>query len=256
MVIIPFAKLSSSTIDYFVPSAESQYLGTQAMDFERLKYSEVIGMKIIPNLKCSQLQITMNQCFVSTHQDGLNILKIILEMHIPRIRKPHTPSAYAEQTARPTFRLKSNPYTFQSNLNLYYQTEASYNRTYTEMEKTNVFLDAIANDTRYTKAILDIRNLLPREISDNVPPEYRLGHIADTICNHSLVEKGVDLDAFYGEATQPHIKLTYAPYDDTEAAMYYINGKEKRLQRPHVQCTACKQYDHEAKSCNQLAKLS
>ena len=95
-----------------------------------------------------------------------------MEIHIPRIRKPHTPSAYVEQTAkRPTFRLKSNPYTFQSNLNLYYQTEAVYNRTYTEMEKTNVFLGAIANDTRYTKATLHVQNLLPREIGDVVPPE-------------------------------------------------------------------------------------
>ena len=110
-------------------------------------------------------------------------------MHIPRIQKPHTPSAYVEQSARSTFKLKSNPYTFQSDLNLYYQAEASYNRTYTEMEKTNVFLGAIANDTRYTKDTLDIRNLLPREIGDNVPPEYRLGHIADTIRNPSSVEK-------------------------------------------------------------------
>ena len=78
------------------------------MDFERLKYSEAIGMKIIPNLKCPQLQITMNQCFVSINQDGFNMLKTIMAMHILRIRKPHTPSAYVEQTAQPTFQLKSN----------------------------------------------------------------------------------------------------------------------------------------------------
>ena len=133
MSIVPFLKLSSSTIDYFVPSPETQSLGIQAMDFERLKYSEAIGMKIIPNLQCLQLQITMNQCFVSTNQDGYNMLKPILEMHIPRIHKPHTPSTYIEQTERPTFRVKSNPYTFQSDLNLYYQTEAAHNRKYTEM---------------------------------------------------------------------------------------------------------------------------
>ena len=86
MAIVPFAKLSSSTIDYFVPSVAAQYLGTQAMDLERRKCSEAIGMKIIPNLKCPQLQITMNQCFVSTHQGSCNMLKTILEMHIPRIR--------------------------------------------------------------------------------------------------------------------------------------------------------------------------
>ena len=148
MSIVPFSKLSSSTIDYFVPSPEAQSLGIQVMDFERLKYSEAIGMKIIPNLKCPQLQITMNQCFVSTNQDGYIMLKTILEMYIPRIRKPHTPSAYIEQTERPTFWVKSNPYTFQSDLNLYYQTEAAYNRKYTEMEKINVFLGVIAKDTR------------------------------------------------------------------------------------------------------------
>ena len=43
MVIVPFAKLSSSTIDYFVPSAAAQYLGTQAMDLMRLKYLEAIS---------------------------------------------------------------------------------------------------------------------------------------------------------------------------------------------------------------------
>ena len=150
----------------------------------------------------------MNQCFVSTNQDGYNMLKTILEMHIPRIRKPHTPSAFIEQTEHPTFQVKSNPYAFQSDLNLYYQTEAAYNRKYTEMEKTNVFLDAIANDIRYTKVTMDVRNLLPREIDDNVPPEYRLGNIADTIYNHSSADKGVGLDTFYGEVTQPHIKST------------------------------------------------
>ena len=60
MTIVPFAKLSSSTIDYFVPSAAAQYLDTEAMDIERLKYLEAIGMKIIQNIKCPQLQITIN----------------------------------------------------------------------------------------------------------------------------------------------------------------------------------------------------
>ena len=94
------------------------------------------------------------------------------------------------------------------------------------MEKTNIFLGAIANDTRYTKATLDVLNLLPREIEDISSPEYRLlGHIADTICNHSLVKIGVGLDAFYGEATQPHMKSTEALYDDMEAVIHRINGK-------------------------------
>ena len=250
MSIVPFAKLSFSTINYFVLSSKAQYLGTQVLDIERLKYSEAIGMKIIPNLKCPQLQITINQCFVSTHQDGFNMLKTIFEIYIPWIRKPHTPSAYVEQTAHSTFRLKSNTYTFPRGLNLYYETKALYDRTYTEMEKTNVFIGAIANDTQYTKAALDIRNLLPREIGDNVPPEYglghivdiicnhssvekdyRLGHIADTICSHSSVETGVGLDAFYGEATQLHIRSTEASYDDTEATIHQINGKRKETKK-------------------------
>ena len=98
------------------------------------------------------------------------------------------------------------------------------------MEKTNVFLEAIKNDTRYTKAtFLDVRNLLLREIGDNAPPEYRLGHIADTICNNPSLEKGVCLDALYGEATtQPHIKSTEAPYNDTEAAIHRVSGREKQ----------------------------
>ena len=123
------------------------------------------------------------------------------------------------------------------------------------MEKTNVFLGAIANDTRYTKATLDVQNLLPRKIDDNVPPEYRLGNIAEAICNHSSIEKGVELDAFYGEATQPHIKSTEAPSDDTEAAIHRVNIKRKHPKRPHIQCATCNQYGHEAKTCNQQAKL-
>ena len=118
------------------------------------------------------------------------------------------------------------------------------------MEKTNVFLDAIANDIRYTKVTMDVRNLLPREIDDNVPPEYRLGNIADTIYNHSSADKGVGLDTFYGEATQPHIKSTEAPCDDTEAAIQRVNEKEKCPKRAHVQCAACNQYRHEVKTCN------
>ena len=94
-----------------------------------------------------------------------------------------------------------------------------------------------------------------RKIEDNVPPEYRLGNIANTICNHSSVEKGVGLNAFYGEATQSRIKSTETPSDDTEAAIHRVNGKEKRPKRPHVQCAACNQYGHEAKTCDQLAKF-
>ena len=117
-------------------------------------------------------------------------------MHIPRIFKPHTSSSYIEQIERSIFRVKSNLYTFQSDLNSYYQTEAAYNRKYMEMEKTNAFLGAITNDTKYTKATLDIWNLFPQEIEDNVSPEYRLGNITDTVCNHSSAEKGVGLDTF------------------------------------------------------------
>ena len=87
------------------------------------------------------------------------------------------------------------------------------------MKKTNVFLETIEHDTRYTKATLDVHNLLPREINATIPPEYRLGMIVDTICNHSSVEFDVGLNAFYGEATRSHIKPTEAPYDDTEAAI-------------------------------------
>ena len=93
-----------------------------------------------------------------------------------------------------------------------------------------------------------IKEIYEELVPKNVPPEYRLGNIADTICNHSLVEKGVGLDAFYGEATQFHIKSTEAPSDDTEAAMHRVNGKEKRPKRPHIQCAACNQYSHEAKT--------
>ena len=212
MAIDPCAELSSSTDDYFVSSQEAQYLGIKVMDLERHKYLTVIRLKIVPNIKCSQLQITMNQLFVSNHQDGFNMIRMRMEMHIPRIWKPHTPSAYVEQTgARPTFQLKSNLYTFQSDLNLYYQNEVSYNCTYFEMEKTNVFFGPIENDTRNMKAPLDIRNALPRDITAEVTAVYRIGHIADTICNHSSVVKGVGLDAFYGEATQPQIKYTEAP---------------------------------------------
>ena len=85
------------------------------------------------------------------------MLKTLMEMHVPCIWKPHTPSMYVEQTTRPTFQLRSNPYAFQSDLNLYHQTEAATGRTYLEMEKTNIFLGAIGNDTRYTKATLDVR---------------------------------------------------------------------------------------------------
>ena len=55
MSIVPFAELSSSTADYFVPSPEAQYLGVRAMDLEREKYKAAIGLRIIPNIKCSQL---------------------------------------------------------------------------------------------------------------------------------------------------------------------------------------------------------
>ena len=81
-----------------------------------------------------------------------------------------------------------------------------------------------------------------------------MGHIADTIYNHSLVEQRIGLDEFYIEATQSHTKSTEAPYDDTEVVIHSVNGKEKQPKRPHAQCIACKTYGHEAKTWDQLAK--
>ena len=119
-----------------------------------------------------------------------------------------------------------------------------------------MFLGAIKNDTRYTKqTTLDIYNVLPKDINAAVPHEYRLGHIVETICNHASVEKGVGLDAYYEEATQPHIKSTEALYDDTGAAIYRVNEKDKHPKRPCVQCLACNTYGNEDKTCDYLAKL-
>ena len=224
MTIVPFAETSSSTEDYFVPSIDIQSLDTKAMDHKCLCYSAAIVLKIVPNIKCPQLQHTsMNQIFASNHQVQFNMLKTLMEMHTLRIQKPHTPSAYVEQTAWPTFKLRSNPYTFQtSDLQLYYQNEeTSYGRTYLqEMEKTNMFLGNIKPDTRYSKATPNVRNGLPRDINAEVPMQYRLDHIADTICCHLLVDKGNGLDVFNEEAPQPHhIRSTEAPYDDTEATI-------------------------------------
>ena len=98
------------------------------------------------------------------------------------------------------------------------------------MEKTYAFLGATENNTGYTKVTLDLRNGLPDFVNAEAPPLYRPGHIADYICNHSSVEKEVGLDAFHGEATQPHIKSTEALYDDMEAAIHRVNGKAERTQ--------------------------
>ena len=98
-----------------------------------------------------------------------------------------------------------------------------------------MFFGDIANDTRYTKAILDGQNLLPREIGDNVPPAYRLDHIADTICNHSSVKRGVELDAFYEEATQPHIKSTETPI--WRYGSSHPSSQWKRKETTKITCT-------------------
>ena len=177
MSIVPFAELSSSTGDYFVPSTEAQYLGVQAMDLERENIKLLLDWKLSLTLN-AQLQDTINQLFVGNRQDGFNMLKTLMEIHILKIRKPNTPGVYVKQTARPIFKIKSNPYAFQSDLNLYYQNEASHGRTYLDMEKTNVFLGDIESDTKYTKETLDIWNVLPRDINMTAPHKYRLGHIS------------------------------------------------------------------------------
>ena len=37
------------------------------------------------------------------------MLKTLMEMHMPRICKPHTPSTYVDQTSRPAFPLSNQP---------------------------------------------------------------------------------------------------------------------------------------------------
>ena len=56
MIIAPFAKLSSSTEDYFVPSQEAQYLSIKAMDHKCQKYNAAIGLKIVPEYNESLYQ--------------------------------------------------------------------------------------------------------------------------------------------------------------------------------------------------------
>ena len=67
------------------------------------------------------------------------------------------------------------------------------------MEKTSVFLGEITKDSRFAKAIDEARKDIPRGITEQVPPHYHLGSIADKIARHTSVKKGVGADAYHGE---------------------------------------------------------
>ena len=185
------------------------------------------------------------------------MLKTLMERPLPQLREPHTPSAYINQTQRPTFPHNGQIFVYQNDLSLYYQTEKAYGRDYTEMEKTSDFLGEIPKDSRFAKGMDKARKDIPRGITEQVSSHYRLGSIADTIARHASVEKGVGADAYHGET--PQIKTTHVTLkDDTEAQIKKTEGQEKKhpkcQPRPHVQCPACQQYLHNER-CDFLAKL-
>ena len=115
------------------------------------------------------------------------------------------------------------------------------------MDKTSVFLGEFTKDSRFAKTIDEAHKGIPQEITGEVPPNYHLGSIADTIARHASAKEGVGSDAYHGET--PQIRTTQVTFkDDTEARIRKTEGQEKkrpkRQPRPHVQWPACQQYVH------------
>ena len=137
-------------------------------------------------------------------------------------------------------------------MQLYYHSESAYGRVHQEVEKTNTFLAGVSSDTRYTGAIKEARLHCPESanVQDDVPFEYHLGSLADTIANYALDDPAIDFDVYNADtpqvnnikASDEHEDTAFIgrtdgkPYSRNDGKTFqkqdYKQGNERRNQRP------------------------
>jgi hypothetical protein len=197
--------------------------------------------------------------------DGYGALYALLAASIPRLQiHKIVPAAGSNKppTWEPTV---VNLYHYESKILDYIEHQATKNRFYSDREVTQFFLEGIATDDtkRFASALakaLDKLEKIPE--TQNLPMDYRIGQIAQTIAELAISDPAVGTDALLilGEAT---VCTTIGG-----AMVNYTRGEEKgkqakdgpdrrkRFRRPKVeiQCPGCKLWGHEDTTCDFLAR--
>eukprot|EP00536_Pseudo-nitzschia_multiseries_P011073 jgi/Psemu1/27802/gm1.27802_g len=168
--LIEFKDLTSDTEDYYVPTTVD-LLTTKMQQFEWQEYAAF-----------------------TVHNDGYQLLKTIMVSHVGRLQHPHTPLAYLKQTAQPSYNKTRTLFGYEMDLKMFYQSEESYNRLYTDAEKMATFLGGITGDTHFEATITEARKECPNEKHGIVPERYQLGNIAIAIASSSSKDPSVGIN--------------------------------------------------------------
>jgi hypothetical protein len=246
---------------------------------ERPRFSRIISLKL------NQLHLIKDPTAKSIknarvgRDDGYGALYALLAATIPRLQvnqiAPKTGSNKPPEWDPSTMNL----YHFESKIQDYVEFQANKGRQYNDREETLFFLEGLSTDEsqRFKSALTNIMyNLDKTPENQNLPMDYRLGQIAQTVAELAQSDTDVGQDALTILGA-PHINAVH----DTPISHYSCDardgkpdarpnpdrrydrdnhrggrGGQRKPRRPkmEVQCYCCKLYGHEETHCDHLAK--
>jgi hypothetical protein len=250
---------------------------------ERPRFSRIISLKL------NQIHLIKDPTAKSIknaqvgRDDGYGALYALLAATIPRLQvnkiAPKTGSNKPPEWDPSTM----NVYHYESKIQDYVEYQANKGRNYNDREESLFFLEGLSTDEsqRFKTALTTIMEKLDKTPeTQNLPMDYRLGQIAQTVAELAQSDTDVGQDALTVMGSPTIRALTdsadaIAKYsrdardgkpDGRQDGRYDRNdrnnqrggrgGQQRRPQRPkmEVQCHCCKLYGHEETHCDHLAK--
>jgi hypothetical protein len=231
----------------------------------RERFSRMLGIKLNQS---SLVKDPVAKSIINARagrDDGYGALYALLAASIPRLQVHKMIPTIGSNKPPMWDPSLMNLYHYESKIHDYINLQATQNRFYTDREATQFFLEGVALDEtkRYTTALAKTLDKLEKTPDDrDLPMDYRLGHIDQTIAElaRSDPEVGNDALTIIGQAT---IRTTigaasvnYTRGDDKGKYNKDEPNRRKRFRRPKVdiQCPGCKLWGHDDTTCDFLAR--
>jgi hypothetical protein len=231
----------------------------------RERFSRMLGIKLNQS---SLVKDPVAKSIINARagrDDGYGALYALLAASIPRLqihKMIPTTGSNKPPTWDPTL---MNLYHYESKIHDYINLQATKNRFYTDREATQFFLEGVALDEtkRYATALAKTLDKMDKTPDDqDIPLDYRIGHVAQTIAElaRSDPEVGTDALTLIGDATVRTTigaaSVNYTRGDDKGKPRDDPNRRKRYQRRPKVdiQCPACKLWGHDDTTCDFLAR--
>jgi hypothetical protein len=242
---------------------------------DRPRFSKIISLKLNQQYLIKDPTAKSIKNARVGRDDGYGALYALLSATIPRLQVNKIAPKNGSNKPPEWDPSTMNIYHYESKVQDYIEYQATQNRQYSDREVTLFYLKGLSTDEsqRYKTALIAIMgkmDLIPE--THNLPMDYRIGQVAQTVAElaQSDPEVGRDALTILGAPTV----RTLQDKDDDPIVRYTRDGKPdnrrfdrdknqrrgggsaRKPRRPklEVQCHSCKLYGHEETHCDHLAK--